>query len=64
MIFAMSFFKRSRADLEARGIDPDRVPPGQYVTERFPVLHAGTVPTVDLAAWRFGIKGLVAEEKE
>lgn len=64
MIVAMSFFKRNRADLEARGIDPERVPPGQYVTDRFPVLHAGTVPTVDLAAWRFGIKGLVAEEKE
>ncbi len=23
----------------------DRVPPGQYVTEKFPVLHYGSVPS-------------------
>ena len=37
----MSFFNRKVADLEAKGIDPARVPPGQYVTERFPVLQSG-----------------------
>ncbi len=30
-----------------------RVPPGQYVTEKFPVLHYGSVPRVDLARWDF-----------
>jgi len=59
----MSFFTKKRAELEARGIDPARVPPGQYVTERFPVLHAGVVPDVDLAEWDFKVGGLVAEEK-
>ncbi len=59
----MSFFTRKRAELEAEGIDPARVPPGQYVTKRFPVLHAGVVPDVDLADWDFNIRGLVAEEK-
>ena len=27
----------------------ERVPPGQYVTEKFPVLHYGSVPKADLA---------------
>jgi DMSO/TMAO reductase YedYZ molybdopterin-dependent catalytic subunit len=39
-----SFMDRKREELRARGIDPDRLPPGQYVTERFPVLHLGPVP--------------------
>ncbi|MGB8362189.1 MAG: sulfite oxidase-like oxidoreductase [Acidimicrobiia bacterium] len=33
----------------------DRVPPGQYVTEDFPVLSAGPTPFVGLADWRFTI---------
>ena len=45
------------------GADSPRVPPGQYVTERFPVLHAGVVPAVDLATWDFTVGGLVAEER-
>lgn len=57
----MSFLSRNRADLEARGIDPSRVPPGQYVTDRFPVLHAGGVPTIDLATWDFKIEGMVVD---
>ena len=55
----MSFFERNRAELEARGIDLTRVPPGQYVTDRWPVLHAGVVPDVDLASWDFVVGGLV-----
>jgi DMSO/TMAO reductase YedYZ molybdopterin-dependent catalytic subunit len=45
-----------------RAPDPavaDRVPPGQYLTEKFPVLHYGSVPRVDLAAWDFRVYGLV-----
>ena len=34
-----------------------RVPPGQYVTEKFPVLHYGSVPRVDLARWDFRVWG-------
>ena len=40
--------------------DP-RVPPGQRVTTKWPVLHAGTVPDVDLATWDFRVFGLVEE---
>ncbi len=59
----MSFFTRKREELIAKGIDPARLPPGQYHTDRFPVLHAGVVPDVDLATWDFTVDGLVAEEK-
>lgn len=57
----MSFLSRKRTDLKEQGLDPTRVPPGQYVTERFPVLHAGVTPRVDLAKWDFQIKGLVEQ---
>jgi len=40
-----------------------RVPPGQYVTDHWPVLHYGPVPRVDLAAWRFRVFGAVEEEQ-
>lgn len=40
-----------------------RLPPGQSLTRKFPVLHYGPVPQVDLAKWDFKIFGLVKEEK-
>ena len=36
-----------------------RLPPGQIVTNKWPVLHYGTVPTVDLTTWRFTVRGAV-----
>lgn len=56
----MSFFTRKREELQAKGIDAARIPPGQYYTERFPVLHAGGVPETDLSDWDFTVDGLVA----
>jgi DMSO/TMAO reductase YedYZ molybdopterin-dependent catalytic subunit len=52
---------RSRAEKKVAdaGYDPARLPPGQYLTEKWPVLHAGTVPKVDLAAWDFRVWGEV-----
>jgi DMSO/TMAO reductase YedYZ molybdopterin-dependent catalytic subunit len=41
------------------GYDPARLPPGQYLTEKWPVLHAGSVPDTDLATWDFRIFGEV-----
>lgn len=54
---------RSKAEqkLVDRGIDPARLPPGQYLTEKWPVLHAGTVPQSDLATWDFSVSGEVEE---
>ena len=38
-----------------------RLPPGQYPTEKWPVLHAGGIPKVDphIATWDFTVDGLV-----
>lgn len=36
-----------------------RIPPGQSQTRKWPVLHYGDVPTVDLATWKLEIGGLV-----
>ena len=45
----------------AAGYDPARLPPGQYLTEKWPVLHAGDVPSyaADLAGWDFRVYGEV-----
>jgi DMSO/TMAO reductase YedYZ molybdopterin-dependent catalytic subunit len=54
---------RSRAEkkLVERGLDPARLPPGQYLTEKWPVLHAGSVPKTDLVTWDFEVFGEVEE---
>src|SRR4051795_12197952 len=40
-------------------VDPARVPPGQYVTDDFPVLSAGPTPRTPLDEWRLTIDGAV-----
>jgi len=54
---------RSKAEqkLVERGLDPARLPPGQYLTEKWPVLHAGSIPQTDLASWDFRVFGEVEE---
>ena len=55
---------RSRGDdlLAEKGIDTSRLPPGQYATDRFPVLYAGVVPDADLDEWDFVVDGFVAQD--
>ena len=58
---------RSKAERKVveLGYDPARLPPGQYLTEKWPVLHAGSVPRYpDLATWTFRVFGEVADEVE
>jgi DMSO/TMAO reductase YedYZ molybdopterin-dependent catalytic subunit len=57
---------RSRAEQKVAdaGYDPARLPPGQYLTDKWPVLHAGSVPRTDLATWTFRIWGEVENEVE
>ena len=54
---------RSKAEdkVRAAGYDPARLPPGQYLTDKWPVLHAGDVPKVDLGAWDFTVSGEVEQ---
>lgn len=40
--------------------DPEnRIPPGQYLTDKFPVLTHGPTPKLNLTTWKFRILGLV-----
>ena len=41
----------------------DRVPPGQRLTEQWPVLHYGRIPQIDVSTWTFTISGLVEQER-
>lgn len=53
--------QRLRKANPTRPFDPKggRLPPGQYLTEKFPVLHYGSVPSFDPQTWDFKIWGLV-----
>ena len=54
---------RSKAEDKVReaGYDPARLPPGQYFTEKWPVLHAGEVPDVDIATWTLELSGEIEQ---
>jgi DMSO/TMAO reductase YedYZ molybdopterin-dependent catalytic subunit len=41
----------------------ERLPPGQYITQDFPVLSAGPTPRIPLDKWTFTLENLVAEKK-
>ncbi len=51
--------QRGRRQAKDLGIDPARIPPGQYLTSRFPVLTYGRNPKVDLGDWSLSIHGEV-----
>ena len=53
----------SRKEDENRFRQEGRLPPGQSVTQKFPVLHYGPVPGFDPATWDFRIWGEVEQEK-
>jgi DMSO/TMAO reductase YedYZ molybdopterin-dependent catalytic subunit len=42
---------------------PDRIPPGQYATDKWPVLSYGDTPRIAPERWTFRITGLVEAEK-
>ena len=42
----------------------NRVPPNQRLTEKWPVLHHGDVPRIDISKWTFRIFGLVEKERK
>lgn len=53
---------RRRKEAEERMQEEGRLPPGQSLTNRFPVLHYGRVPAVDLSQWDFRIWGEVEHD--
>ena len=56
------FRSKAEAKVVEAGYDPARLPPGQYLTEKWPVLHAGSVPKVDLATWNLTVTGEVERD--
>jgi DMSO/TMAO reductase YedYZ molybdopterin-dependent catalytic subunit len=59
MIFGES---SERKKLEQQRRNEGRLPPGQSLTLKWPVLHYGDVPRVDLRTWDFRIDGLVEKQ--
>jgi DMSO/TMAO reductase YedYZ molybdopterin-dependent catalytic subunit len=47
------------ADIHESPRQDPRLPPGQVRTEKWPVLHYGSVPRVDIAKWDFRVFGEV-----
>src|SRR6266545_4123666 len=56
---AFNFFRKKAK------MDPDtasRIPPGQYLTEKWPVLHYGGVATIPKEKWSLRVFGLIDQE--
>ena len=56
---AQALYERLFGSKERDAAVAERIPPGQYRTEKFPVLHYGSVPKTDLGTWDFKVYGLV-----
>jgi DMSO/TMAO reductase YedYZ molybdopterin-dependent catalytic subunit len=54
---------KDRKQEEDRVRSEERLPPGQALTLKFPVLHYGPVPLFNPATWDFRVWGEVEEEK-
>jgi len=54
------FGKKSRLQIEKLPGGKDRLPPGQYLTKKWPVLSAEDVPTMP-TDWKFRVGGLVEQ---
>ncbi|NQU30913.1 MAG: sulfite oxidase-like oxidoreductase [Anaerolineae bacterium] len=59
----MGSFETNRRKEEERIREEDRLPPGQSLTLKFPVLHYGPVPVFTPSTWDFRIWGEVEEER-
>lgn len=54
--------KKARPPVQKNTHD-GRLPPGQTLTEKFPILHEGEVPEYNLATWDFTLFGEGAEKR-
>ncbi len=54
-----AFGDRGRKRAQKLGIEPDRLPPGQSPTVKFPVLTVGPDPVIETATWSLSIHGAV-----
>ena len=57
-----SIFQRRESEAQIRR--EGRLPPGQSLTQKFPVLHYGPVPSFNPASWKFRVWGEVEQESQ
>jgi DMSO/TMAO reductase YedYZ molybdopterin-dependent catalytic subunit len=57
-----NFFTRKKEEDQVR--KEGRLPPGQSLTQKFPVLHYGPVPTFNPSTWSFRVWGEVTGERQ
>ncbi len=55
------FGDRGRRRAASLGLDPERLPPGQSPTVKWPVLTVGGTPKVSTAAWLLSVDGAVSD---
>jgi len=53
---------RNRRDEENQMRAAGRLPPGQALTQKFPVLHYGAVPTINTDEWTLKVSGEIDQE--
>ena len=53
------FGERGKRRASALGIDPERLPPGQSPTLKWPILSVGAAPRVDRSQWILSLDGAV-----
>jgi len=52
----------NRQDQEKQMDKEGRLPPGQSLTQKFPVLHYGRIHQIEIDTWEFSIRGEVDQE--
>ncbi len=55
------FGDRGRRRAASLGLDPERLPPGQSPTVKWPVLTVGGTPTISTADWLLSVDGAVSD---
>jgi DMSO/TMAO reductase YedYZ molybdopterin-dependent catalytic subunit len=58
--------KKEKKANDEHGVRDDgkpRLPPGQYLTQGWPVLHYGGIPRIDMPTWELKVWGAVEAEK-
>ncbi len=61
---AFDWLTRRKERDEKKAAYKDRIPPGQSMTDKWPVLHYGDIPDFRPQLWDFSITGLVANPRK